>query len=321
LYYCDSQERLKENVDYEIWLLNFLSETQEMLEGGTNISTITLTNRQPGAHVEVSVTDVIGSGAAIKVMDAMSPLTFTASYKILDMIFEWVLEENAYAGNIQRVPWKFSEKIELISKKYNQLTYPPILQSNSYIRDYSFALFSNLLKFRNEVVHKHNFSVSDNKLRVDTNVDGQFYTLVLDRGELGAFVRTVVAVANLLAGALSFGPWEERLLKYHLDRIQKCHGLAEFKEKKPLLVNVVLNVPMEEKLFPADLKFVRQEIGRIHPAVNVLFNLTIIGLVDEKPSISWYFPINSVPKNDEFELRLDSHEKYRIPLTDGEHQQ
>ena len=317
MYDPNSQERLKEKVDYEIWLLDFLSKTQETFEGGTDISTITLMNRQAGAQVAVAFTEVLGSGAAMKVINAMSPLTFTASYKILDMIFEWILEENISIGNIKSVPWKFSEKIGLISKKYNQLAYPPIFQSNPYIKDYLFALYPNLLKFRNEVVHKHNFSVSDNNLTIDTDVEGKHYTLVLDRGELGAFVRTVVAVANLLTGVLSFGPWEDRLLKYHLDRIQKLHGLAGFKQTKPLLVNVVLKIPVEKGLFPADLKFVRQEINRIHPNVDVLFNLKIIGLVDGKPSTSWFFPADFVPKNDVFELRLDSHEKYRVPLSEG----
>jgi len=314
MYDGNSLERLKEKVDYEIWLLDFLSKTQQTFEGGTDISTITLMNRQPGAQVAVAFTEVLGSGAAIEVMNAMSPLTFTATYKILDTIFEWILEENVSIGKIKSVPWKFSEKIKLISKKYNQLAYPPIFHSNPYIKDYLFALYSNLLKFRNEVVHKHNFSVSDNNLTIDTVVERKHYTLVLGRGELGAFVRTVVAVANLLTGVLSFGPWEDRLLKYHLDRIQKLHGLAGFKQTKPVLVNVELKVPEEKGLFPADLKFVRKELSRIHPDADILFNLKITGLVNGKPSISWSFPADFIPKKDMFELRPDNHEKYRVSL-------
>jgi len=314
MYSHNSQERLKEKIDYEIWLLDFLSKTQETFEGGTDISTITLMNRQPGALVAVTFTETVGSGTAMKVIDAMNPLTFTVSYKILDMIFEWILEENPLNENVKKVPWKFLEKIELISKKNNQLSYPPIFQSNPYIKDYLFALYSNLLKFRNEVVHKHNFSVSDNKLIVETTVDGKNYRLVLDRTELGAFVRTVVAATNLLTGDLSFGPWEDRLLKYHLDRIQILHGLVEFKQGKPILVNVVLKVPIEKGLFPADLKFVRQRISQIHPNTDILFNLKIIGLIDDKPSIAWFFPANFVPKMDVLEISLEDHEKYRVSL-------
>ena len=90
--------------------------------------------------------------------------------------------------------------------------------------------------------------------------------------------------------------------------------MADFKQGKPILVNVELKVPEEKGLFPADLKFVRQEISRIYSSVDVLFNLKIIGLVDGKPSIGWSFPADFVPKKDVFELRPDNHEKYRVPL-------
>jgi hypothetical protein len=314
IYDQTAQSQLKEKLDYELWLLDYLSKTQDIFEGGSNISTITLTNRQPSAHIGITLTEVIGSGAAIKVMDAMMPLTFTASFKILDMIFEWILEKNKQVGNIQRVPWRFSEKINVISG--TQLDYPPLLQSEPYIRHYLFALYSNLLKFRNEIVHKNNFSVLGGKLKIETIENSQSYSIELDQGELGAFVRTVVAVANLLADVLSFGKQEDCLLKYHLDRIRKFHGLSEFKQAKPILVNVTLKVPEEKRIFPADIKFVREQISRIHPNVNVLFNLKVIGLVNDKPSICWFFPIDSVPKDEILELQPDNYKEYLIPCGD-----
>ena len=318
MYDRAAQERFKEKISYELWLLDFLSETQETFEGGSNISKITLMNRQPGAHVAITVTEVIGSGAAMRVMDATMPLTFTASYKIIDMIFEWVLEENKKVGKIQRVPWKFKEKIKIISS--SQLNYPSLFQSNPYIKDYLFALYSNLLKFRNEIVHKNNFSASDTKLKIKTTENSQLYSIVLKRGELGAFVRTVIAVAKMLTGVLPFGEREDRLLKYHLDRIMKLHGLSEFKQAKPILVDVILKVSEEKGMFPADLKFVREQINRIHPNVTVLYNLKIIGLVNDKPSVCWFFPVDSVPTDDVLELSPDGYKykEYLKPLE--EHQ-
>lgn len=304
--------RLKEKIDYELWLLDFLSKTQEIFEGGANISTITLINKQAGAHIANTVTEVMGAESAGKVMDAMSPLTFTASYKILDMIFEWILEENFKAGYLKDVPWKFSEKIKIITS--TRLSYPPLFQSETYLNDYLFALYANLLKFRNEIVHKHNFSVIDEKLRVDTTDKGICYALELDRGELGAFVRISVAVANLLTNILTYGPKEECLIKYHLDRIRKLHNLSEFKQIKPLVTDVVLKVPSETELFPADLKFVREVINRIHPNANVHFNLKVIGLINNKPAFSWLFPLNSIPEVDVLELHPDNYKEYRIPF-------
>lgn len=312
MYDQPAQMQLREKLDYELWLLDFLSNMEDIFTGGKDISTITLTNRQSVAHVAVSVTEVLGSGQALEVMNAINPLTFTASYKVLDMIFEWILEGNRNAGKISDVPWRFSKKIKKIQN--SSLFYPPLFQSQPYIRNYLFALYSNLLKFRNEIVHRNRFSVSDGKLQVATK-KGCSHTLELSRSELGVLVRIVVAVANLLTGNLPFGRQVDRLLKYHLDRLQKLHGLGRFKQVKPLLVNVTLKVPREEGTFPADLKFVRQQVNRIHPNADVQFNLEVIGLVNDEPCIGWFIPVDAVPERDLLELQSNSLKGYRISLS------
>jgi len=179
VYDQTARSRLKEKIGYELWLLDFLSKTQETFEGGSDISTVSLRSGKPGAQVSVYVTEVIGSEPAMKVMNAMMPLTFAASYKILDMVFEWILEENKKAGDVQEIPWRFKEKIKIISS--TQLAYPPLLKSEPYIRDYLFALYSNLLKFRNEIVHSNRFLVSNGKLRVNIVENEVPYSIELDR--------------------------------------------------------------------------------------------------------------------------------------------
>jgi len=309
-----AQNQLKEKFDYELWLLDFLSETQKIYEGGSNISTITLVNRKSSARADMSFTEVIGSGAAMKIMDTMMPLTFTASYKILDMIIEWILEENKKSGNIQSVPWKFYKKIKIISSTSAQLDYPPLFQSIPYIKDYLSALYLKLLKFRHEIIHKNNFKVSNGKLIIETTEKSKLYSIDLDRGELGAFIRTVVAIANLLTGVLLFGEQEDCLLKYHLDRIKKLHGLSEFRQVKTILINVILKVPKEKSIFPADIKFVRERISQIYPNVKTLFNLKVMGLINDKPSVCWDFPVDFIPKGEILELRSNNYKKYLVPL-------
>jgi len=314
IYDGSAQTRLREKLDYELWLLEFLSQSQERLAGGWSLSTITLTNREPGANQAITVTDFAGTGEAMKIMDAVSPLTFTASYKILDMIFEWILEENRNDGRIAQAPWRFSEKIETVRKGKNQLVSPPLFHSQRYVEEYLLAFYANLLKFRNEIVHNHRFSVSGGKLRIDAFEDGQSYTVELDPEELGAFVRIAVASANMLLGDLSLGLREDSLFKWNLDRIEKLHRLARFGQRKPLLVDVILKVDEQRGLFAADLKFVRETLGRIYPDADVQFNLKIVGLVKDQPSIGWFFPVNSVPRDDVIELGPDAYEEYRTAL-------
>jgi len=314
IYDGSAQTRLREKLDYELWLLEFVSQSQERLAGGSNLSTITLTNRQPGANEAITVTDFLGAGESMKIVDATTPLTFTASYKILDMIFEWILEENRNDGRIMQVPWRFYEKIETIRKGKTQLMLPPLFLSQRYVEKYLFALYANLLKFRNEIVHKHRFSVSGGKLRIDAFEDGQSHTVELDPEELGAFVRIVVASANILLGDLSLGLREDSLFKWNLDRIEKLHLLGRFGQRKPLLVDVVLKVNEQGGLFAADLKFVRETLSRIYPDSNVRFNLKIVGLVKDQPSIRWFFPVNFVPRDDVLELRPDAYEEHRTAV-------
>lgn len=187
----------------------------------------------------------------------MIPLTFVTSFKILDTIIEWILEENKTPGNIKSARWNFSEKVEKISSTSAQLDYPPLFQSTPYIKKYVFALYSKLLKFRHQIIHKNNFNVLNGKLRIETTQGPKLYSIEIDRRELGAFVRTVVAMANLATDGLFFGEKEDCLLKYHLDRINKLHSLNEFRQVKTIFISVILKVPEEKGIFPADIKFVR----------------------------------------------------------------
>jgi hypothetical protein len=312
LYDQGAQVRLKEKMDYEQWLLDFLSKTQKSLEGERKVTQITLKNRQSGPNVHFALSDVLGSGAALEIINAMRPLIFVASYKILDMIFEWILQENRDSGKMKRVLWPFSEKIEMFSKF--QIDFPPLLQSEPYIKEYLFALYSELLKFRNEIVHKNNFSVLEDKLRIEAIQDSHSYVLELGPKELWAFVEITIAIANLLIGDSVFDPQIERLLKYRLDHLSKIHGLAEFKQPLPIPIDVVLEVPEEGHIFPADLKFLREELRRIHPNVDILFNLKILGIVNKRPTVGWLFPFDAIPGCDLLELQPDSYNEYRVSL-------
>ena len=69
----------------------------------------------------------------------MMPFTFMATFKALDMIFEWVLEEN-----FTNVHGPFKKKVELLKKESN-LQLPPLFDSQPYLYTYAKALFCQLL--------------------------------------------------------------------------------------------------------------------------------------------------------------------------------
>jgi hypothetical protein len=299
---------LIDKLDYEIWVLDFLSSTQKLYYGGTDISKIQLTNRQKPASISVSFQEHPGAGLAQRVIDAITPLTFTASYKILDMVYEWILEENASIGMITKVPWGFSEKVKLI--RSTNLFYPTLFVSNAYIKNYTFAFFTNLLPYRNAVVHSQTFSVTQDRLSLTDSKTAS--SLILDRMQMGFLVRLVVSLAWCLSGKIKFDPYLDRLIKYYFDRFAMVHKLGPFNQKLPIVINVELIVPREAESFSADLKFVRHEVARIHRDQDVLFNLTIIAKDDQNVVAKWLFPVKASPTVDVLDLTLDSYKDFRV---------
>lgn len=308
MYDQGAQSQLKEKLEYELWLLDFLYKTLNIFKGGTALSEYTVVNRKPGASIAIKVGNGSGSETTLEIMARIMPLTFTASYKILDMIFEWILEENQRAGIAYKIPPKFQARINLIKRK--PPTYPSLFKSEPHIKNYLFELYSQLLKFRNGIIHNTNVSVKNGKLKVDTVERGQSDSLEIDQIELGFFVRTVTSVANLLTGTMRLGKLESRQLKYHLDRIEKFHKLPKFGQEKPLLITIKLMVQEEEGVFRADVKHALKETsGGPH---DIVFNLKVIGLVDDKPSECWFFRVDDVPKDDVLKLRPDSYPEHKI---------
>jgi len=121
-------------------------------------------------------------------------------------------------------------------------------------------------------------------------------------------------VPRILLEDLSLGLREDSLFKWNLDRIEKLRLLAWFGQRKPLLVDDVLKVDEQGGLFATDLKFVRETLSRIYLDSDVQFNLKIVGLVKDQPSTGWFFPVNSVPRDDVLELQPDVYEEHRTAL-------
>lgn len=301
-----SKDRLIEMLDYEIWLLEHISKTQVLFQGGADISTIRLNNKDKVATVDVKIQEHVGAGHVIQIIDSIAPLVFASSYKVLDMIFEWILEENRNFGIIPKVPWKFCEKISLISS--TNLKYPPLFISNPYLKKYTFAFFKNLLPYRNEIIHHHNFTVSEEKITLFDSKSSN--RLVLDRTQLGYLVRIVVATAKALSGNLNFDKFVDCIFKYYLDHLTTIHNQASFGQNYPLLLNIELTVPKEEDIFNADLKFVRETVQKIHPYSDVIFNLIIIVKEEERQLAKWCFPAENVPHDDILFLKYDSYPEF-----------
>ena len=88
MYDHKAQQELLDKLDYELWLLNQLAEYQ-IFDGGTDIATFKIKSGES----ETGILDLDSEEVSVpwsRVATAITPLVFTASYKMLDMIFEWI---------------------------------------------------------------------------------------------------------------------------------------------------------------------------------------------------------------------------------------
>ena len=80
---------LQDKLEYEIWFLNFLEKHRDK----DDEVSVVMKNGEIEKKEMVSETS-LASHYTTPLLKAMMPLTFVACYKTLDMLFEWILEEN-----------------------------------------------------------------------------------------------------------------------------------------------------------------------------------------------------------------------------------
>ena len=306
IYDDEARQKLLDKLDYELWLLNQLAEYQ-IFDGGTDIATLKIRSGELDTTILDSGEELVTS---LQLTIAITPLVFTASYKILDMIFEWILEENHSVGKIKKVPWPFKDKLDLLKDK-SKLQYPPLFTTKKYLHSYSEALFRQLLPYRNEIVHNKAFCVANGQLILSSSKN-KHIGLTLSRTQLGCLVRFVVALARALAGVIEVNAHMDRLLKYHLDALKTAHGLKAFKQKKPLLVNVEFEVSKRCDSFPVNLKQIRDKVSAKFPIQDVVFNLTVQVVDGENLVAKWDFKEEDVPTLDEVTFDEESYKAHRI---------
>lgn len=302
--------RLLNKLDYEVWLLDFLEKRYDMAMGKEGIPVLVIRSGEQPDLLERVSEEWVGNGATI--LDAMMPLTFIASYKTLDMIFEWVLEENCKSGNIQTVPWQFDAKVKLLNKN---LKLPSLFKSQPHFYTYPKALFCQLLPYRNEVIHKNSFSVSGDILTLSSSKKGT--SLTLSSRQVNYLVRFVRALIRALANEIAIDAYTDKILRHYLDILAPIHKLTTFNQQVPRFVHVELEAPKCGSAFSANLKKMRDKV--VHTfSTDVIFDLTVLAMEDGNLIAKWYFAPEEVPDMDVMNLYEESHKAHRVALVESE---
>ena len=297
---------LRAKLDYEVWFLDFLEKRYDMARENDPSPVLRITCGAVPANLKMTFEDSLSDDASL--IDAMMPLTFVASFKALDMIFESIFEENRKLCKIRKVPWSFEKKVKLLKKESN-LQLPILFEDHAHLFNYARALFCELLQYRHEVVHRNSFSVSGDAMTLSSSTTGA--TLTLSGNQVDGLVRFVRILARALIGEIVVDDYKDRMIRHYLDVLAPVHGLEAFNQQMPRFVHVELNAPRRGAGFRADLKQVRDLISETFPDEKVFFDLKVRAVDGDNLVARWHFAPDEVPDQDIMTFYEESHKTHR----------
>lgn len=301
MYGTNAVQRLEEKLDYETWILSFLSEEIEPFPSGDARAEI---NDDGSKHIAVTTKTSISQARVDKIVQRMYPLVFTASYKALDMQMEWILEEHNSQGIVNDVPWKFSDKIDELDdlERNNNLQLPSIYDQEKSLYDRVFALFQDLNDHRNTIIHGENFEVSDDELEI---TDRSGTTFQFDTEELFAFAKVASITADSLRSR-TLDPYTKRELQAFLDYLVFAHGEPAYGCTPPWSPTLEKEVEAESEdpyIFEVDIEEIWEAFEAFPDADG--FYLNVIGTIADEDDAEWRIPSDALPEQGEIVLSMD----------------
>ena len=184
--------RLAERTEYESWLLEaiYVIVEEELFPSWPDavVYPIDKSKAQFFAHARGNA--FIGDWRP-GFLNAGAPLVFVSTFKLLDMLTEWVLEENGVPPT-----FRFQEKLRQLEASP---VFPPLIESRSWLKERLVGFYRTLEPFRGTIVHDKHFTAQDGAIRVSSSKSGVVGPVVeISSGHLRALALTIVSVLRYI---------------------------------------------------------------------------------------------------------------------------
>ena len=268
---ADSLQELRDRVEYEDWLLESVYNLAEgeLFPDWPDEVIYKLGAMTPQTMGYGRANMIIGDWRP-GFLEAGAPLVFTASFKLLDMLFEWVLAQN---GENVRLS-SFQEKLTKVEKSV--LSYPPILASRPWLVERLRGLYKESEPFRGTIIHSRHFSSTNGTLRVASSKRGVVgEDIDFDAADLRALAQVVVSTLRFLDGDWALTTYREKVLRRQLDQLGKLHKLDCLGQQEPRHISVrwCTNDPQIQNI---DVNRIRSDLDASCSGQDVSFDLRVV---------------------------------------------
>jgi hypothetical protein len=211
-----------------------------------------------------------------------APLVFVTTYKLLDMMMEWVLDRN---GAVPARSHSFTQKFAALKRP---VVFPSLIESRPWLRERLIALYKELSPLRGTIIHDRKFQANGGDLEVTlTKGINKGKTIILSSVVLKSFADVCVSMIRFLEGVWTMGQFQEKRIGGGLEGLAHLHGRPRMGQFPPRFVTVRVYVPDEDPI-EIDLARIRSDILTKYPELDVLFGVRVIAVAKDGQSASAY---------------------------------
>lgn len=266
----ESLERLRERVQYEDWLLESVYRLveQDLFPHWPDELIFRLGQVKPEKHTFARASIDLFDWRD-RFLNVGAPLIFVSAFKLLDMMFEWILAEND-----REVGFRFQKKVD--ESKQKGLCYPAFFNEKDWLVERMQAIYELAAPLRGTIIHDRAFHSDGGHLEVaPTKGEKVGEAVRLESADLRAMAQVCVSVLRYVTGEWTLTPYREKLLRWHLDQLSKLHRLGTLGQLPPKHLTARWETT-GSGISKAQLSCVREEASRSWPTCDITFDLRLV---------------------------------------------
>ncbi len=275
---------LEERTEYETWLLEavYAIAEQDLFREWPDGMVYPLDQKESVCYAFACGNIIIGDWRP-GFLSAGAPLIFVSSFKLLDMLIDWVIERNG-----GRATFRFQQKIDRLSQP---IVFPPFVECRPWLKERLVGLYRTLEPLRGTIIHDRHFASTDGSIKVSSSKHGVVGVPVqISAHHLRKLVLTMVTTFNYILGTWVFDEYREKTLRCDLDEIAPLHGLQLFGQQQPFFTRVRVYQTSNDPL-RVNPSLVKADLSSRYLDQDCMFDLRILivreGAVSEAYLLPW----------------------------------
>jgi hypothetical protein len=241
-------------------------------------------------------------------LSAGAPLLLVSSFKLLDMIVEWVLDKNDASSG-----WQFSKKLPAVKKA----VFPSLVEARGWLRDRLLALYEHLEPLRSTVIHRRHFQSVGGGLDVSSSKAGIVGPPVsVTPALLRSLAFVLVLLLHCLRGTWPFDTFREKRMRHTFDELAALHRLPSLGQPPPVLKNTrVYRLDADE--IDIDLLPIHIEATKRSSQQDVVFRLRVVVVPKDGSGAEAFLVPYEELQGASLRLSRANRSKFSVPVPDG----